>query len=81
MAIGNLVFLMMDSLKKIHSMSRTQKLNWLALNYDPYCPPSKDILALLKEFNLDTAQEHPFDITNKLLKLLDESNQKEKIIH
>ncbi len=57
-----------------------KKFSYLALNFDPYQSSSQDEIVnqLLEEFQLNEYTDNPFTFTNKLLKLLDETQTKLK---
>jgi hypothetical protein len=52
---------------------KLKKLSYLALNLDPYAPNLEDetIKNLIQEFELQNLISNPFQFTNKLLLLID----------
>ncbi|MBL7666218.1 MAG: hypothetical protein JNM93_13865 [Bacteriovoracaceae bacterium] len=57
-----------------------KKLQYLALNFDPYNPYyNHEIENILKEFNLSQLTENPFSFTNRLLQLLDSYDNKTRV--
>lgn len=61
-----------------------EKLKYLAINYDPYLGRAIELefeskcQALLVEFDLVELLDRPFDLTNRLLQLLDKAEAKLK---
>jgi hypothetical protein len=78
--VEDLLVLDFSKLKKDDLDILEKKFSYLALNFDPYQNESQDPIVnkLIEEFQLDKFTDNPFTFTNKLLKLLDETQQKLK---
>ncbi|MFZ4712108.1 MAG: hypothetical protein ACOYL6_00215 [Bacteriovoracaceae bacterium] len=59
---------------------KLKKLSYLALHLDPYAAETGDqtIINLIEEFELQTQLENPFHFTNKLLYLIDQTENRLK---